>query len=508
MQPSRRLLRLALLLSLSLLASAPAAALAAARPPTPTITITTPAAGAQYTQNQGVYADYGCFGTGTVTCTGAMGNGTSVPNGAPIQTNTLGTKTFTVRSTSTVNGRSSSASKSVKYTVVAAPPVQYVLAVAKAGVGSGTVASSPTGIDCGGACSASYNSGTVVALTASATSGSAFAGWAGACSGTGPCSVTMSAAQTVTATFNVVPQFALTVAKSGAGTGTVASSPAGIDCGSACSANYNSGMAVTLTATAGSGSTFAGWSGACSGTSTCSVTMSAAQGVSAAFDVAPPPPPGCENGYVGLTYDDGPTSMTQQYINALSAGGARATFFLLGNQMQSFPAMARAEVAAGNAIGDHTMDHKSFTGQSDGLGGLTDSQIVSEIQGQANLAQSQVGYTENLFRPPYGDMNQHTFDLVTSLGFTSVMWTYDTNDWKNPTTSAIVNGVLSNARDQAVVLMHDGHTNTLNAIPGILSGLKSMGLCPGEIVPDPTNADNQFDYNGLPMNLKVIAWNS
>jgi hypothetical protein len=57
-----------------------------------------------------------------------------------------------------------------------------------------------------------------------------------------------------------------------------------------------------------------------------------------------------------------------------------------------------------------------------------------------------------------------------------------------------------------VVLMHDGHTNTLGAIPGILSGLKSMGLCPGMIVPDPTNADNQFDYNGLPMNWKVVAW--
>jgi peptidoglycan/xylan/chitin deacetylase (PgdA/CDA1 family) len=218
-----------------------------------------------------------------------------------------------------------------------------------------------------------------------------------------------------------------------------------------------------------------------------------------------PPPPTC-NGYVALTYDDGPTSMTQQYINSLSAGGARATFFLLGNQMQSFPTMAAAEVAAGNAIGDHTMDHKSFTGDSDGLGGLTDSQITSEVQGQANLAQSQAGYTENLFRPPYGDMTQHTFDVVNRLGFTSVMWTYDTNDWQNPTTSAIVNGVVANARNQAVILMHDGHQNTLNAIPQILSGLKSKGLCPGQIVPDPTNADNQFDYNGLPMNLKVIAW--
>jgi len=385
--------------------------------------------------------------------------------------------------------------------------------VSPAGTGSGTVTSNPTGINCGAACSASYNSGTVVTLTATASTagnGSSFAGWSGDCTGTAACSVTMSAARDVTPTFNVLPppvKYTLTVSEGGAGTGTVTSSPTGINCSTAaCAADFNAGTAVALTASPNSGMTFAGWSGACSGTGSCSVTMLAAQSVSASFDVASPPPPGCSNGYVGLSYDDGPTAMTQQYINALSAGGARATFFLLGNQMQSFPTMAAAEVTAGNAIGDHTMDHKSFTGQSDGLGGLTDSQITSEIQGQASLALSQTGVTEHLFRPPYGDMDQHTFDLVNSLGFTSVMWTYDTNDWKNPTTSAIVSGVLANARDQAVVLMHDGHTNTLGAIPGILSGLKSMGLGPGVIVPDPTNAENQVDYNGLPMNWKVVAW--
>lgn len=81
----------------------------------------------------------------------------------------------------------------------------------------------------------------------------------------------------------------LTVSKSG--TGTVTSSPAGINCGATCSASYNSGTSVTLTATAAAGSTFTGWSGACTGTGSCIVTMSAAKSVTATFTVPPPTAP-------------------------------------------------------------------------------------------------------------------------------------------------------------------------------------------------------------------------
>jgi hypothetical protein len=100
--------------------------------------------------------------------------------------------------------------------------------------------------------------------------------------------VTIDAAKSVTATFTLTPpqQFALTVAKSGTGSGTVTSSPAGITCGTDCTENYASGTQVTLTATTGTLSSFAGWSGACTGTSTCVVTMDAAKSVTTKFDVA------------------------------------------------------------------------------------------------------------------------------------------------------------------------------------------------------------------------------
>jgi peptidoglycan/xylan/chitin deacetylase (PgdA/CDA1 family) len=308
------------------------------------------------------------------------------------------------------------------------------------------------------------------------------------------------------------------VTDSGAGTGTVTSSPTGINCGLACSASFNQGTAVTLTASPNSGMLFTGWTGDCTGTGTCSVTMSAAHNVTASFDVAPPPPPGCTNGYVGITFDDGPTPLSQQYVNALNAGGAHATFFNIGGpswddptgngHMQQYTTTSAMEIANGNVVGDHSMDHTSLTGASTGASPLTDSQMTSEIQGQANLAFTQTGVSENLFRPPYGDMSSHTFSFINGLGFTPVMWTGDTNDWQDPPVSTIVSRFLGFARDQAVILQHDGRPNTLNAIPQELAGLKSMGLCSGKIVPDPSNADNQFDYNGLPMNWKVVAWPS
>ena len=164
------------------------------------------------------------------------------------------------------------------------PSTSLGLTVTKSGAGAGTVTSTPAGINCGNTCSAAFASGTSVTLTAAAATGSTFAGWNGACTGTGACTVTMTAARAVTATFNAATTFPLSVTRMGTGTGTVNSTPTGINCGTACSANYATGTSVTLTAAAASGSTFAGWSGACSGTGTCTVSMTAARNVTATFN--------------------------------------------------------------------------------------------------------------------------------------------------------------------------------------------------------------------------------
>lgn len=157
------------------------------------------------------------------------------------------------------------------------------LTVNKSGTGSGIVTSSPSGISCGSDCTEDYTSGTSVTLTASADTGSVFAGWSGACSGTSTtCTVTMTEAKSVTATFNITTR-RLDVIRSGTGSGTVSSSPSGISCGSDCSQYYNYGTPVTLTATPATGSVFTGWSGACAGTGACVVSMTSNKSVTATF---------------------------------------------------------------------------------------------------------------------------------------------------------------------------------------------------------------------------------
>ncbi len=112
---------------------------------------------------------------------------------------------------------------------VAPTPVVRTLTVAKSGTGTGTVDSSPNGITCGGTCSATYTSGTTVSLSATPTTGATFTGWSGACTGTGGCAVVLDANKSATATFalSAPTTYALTVSKSGTGTGTVTSSTGG-----------------------------------------------------------------------------------------------------------------------------------------------------------------------------------------------------------------------------------------------------------------------------------------
>lgn len=169
-------------------------------------------------------------------------------------------------------------------------PERESLAVVLSGTGTGTVSSAPDGIDCGSTCSAQFERGATVILLATADPTSSFTGWqADGCGTLTSCVVILDAARSVTATFTLRPE--LMVTKGGAGSGTVTSSPAGIDCGAGCTARFDPGAVVTLTATAPAGSEFAGWSGeGCSGIGTCQVTMTVARSVTATFDAVLGPP--------------------------------------------------------------------------------------------------------------------------------------------------------------------------------------------------------------------------
>ena len=159
------------------------------------------------------------------------------------------------------------------------------LTVTMAGAGAGQVASTDKVIACGNKCASNYLAGTAVTLQAKADSKSTFAGWTGACTGTGDCTVTPAGATTVTANFAAQAtggggggggSTTYTLQVKNSNPGTITSDVGGINCGSICSAKVNPGTVVTLTATPPAGKSFLGWSGACSGTAnTCVLNVNA-----------------------------------------------------------------------------------------------------------------------------------------------------------------------------------------------------------------------------------------
>ena len=173
------------------------------------------------------------------------------------------------------NGAYATQAYSLHISGLGAPQVDLV--VAKTGSGTGDVTGN--GLACGANCSTHLDAGTVVSLSATPAAGSIFTGWSGPCTGTGACSFTLSANSTVTATFT--KQWQLSVSQAGSGNGSVTVN--GVDCGGTCSVSLDENTAVALRATAGSGSFFTGWSGACTGTEPCNLTMTADQTVVATF---------------------------------------------------------------------------------------------------------------------------------------------------------------------------------------------------------------------------------
>jgi hypothetical protein len=168
--------------------------------------------------------------------------------------------------------------------------VAWPVTLATTGTGGGVISSAPAGTPCGANC-VSFAPGTPVTFTATADGTSNLISWSvPGCTGM-TCSVTVNGELTVGARFDkkLVP---LTVTRAGTGSGTVTSSPAGINCGAACTASFPMGTSVTVTAAAAPGSVFSGWTGACTGTLACTVPMSEAATVGAQFtyvgDTTPP----------------------------------------------------------------------------------------------------------------------------------------------------------------------------------------------------------------------------
>ncbi|WP_320780199.1 polysaccharide deacetylase family protein [Streptomyces sp. CRN 30] len=179
------------------------------------------------------------------------------------------------------------------------------------------------------------------------------------------------------------------------------------------------------------------------------------------------------NGYVGLTFDDGPSGSTPALLNALKQNGLRATMFNQGQYAAAIPAQVKAQVDAGMWVGNHSYTHPHLTQ-------LGQAQIDSEIARTQQAIAAAGGGTPVLFRPPYGETNATVRSVEAKYGLTEVIWDVDSQDWNGASTDAIVQAAARLTAGQ-VILMHDWSANTLAAIPRIAQGLAARGLCSGMI---------------------------
>ncbi len=172
---------------------------------------------------------------------------------------------------------------------------------------------------------------------------------------------------------------------------------------------------------------------------------------------------------IALTFDDGPGPYTPRVLRVLERLHVPATFFVVGEQLNSFRAGLRAEIRHGFLIGDHTETHAMLTR----LGAAAQR---TELRDQIARVRRLGAPRPFLFRPPYGAFNRTTLRLLHRMGLLMVLWTVDTEDYRRPGVRAIVRAALGGARPGAIILMHDAggdRSQTIAALPTIVRGLRA-----------------------------------
>jgi peptidoglycan/xylan/chitin deacetylase (PgdA/CDA1 family) len=173
---------------------------------------------------------------------------------------------------------------------------------------------------------------------------------------------------------------------------------------------------------------------------------------------------------VALTFDDGPSPYTSAVLDVLKREQVHATFFLIGRQVAGGASLVQRELAEGHMIADHTWNHSNVSGG----GAFASGQITST----ASAIQRATGFRPCLFRAPYGAVSSSLIGLAHGLGFTTIQWDVDPQDWSLPGSGAIYSRVVGATHNGSIVLMHDGggpRSQTLAALPGIIHTLKVRG---------------------------------
>ena len=168
---------------------------------------------------------------------------------------------------------------------------------------------------------------------------------------------------------------------------------------------------------------------------------------------------------VALTFDDGPGEHTEELLDMLAEYDARATFYVLGSLVGEFPEVLERTAAEGHEIGNHSWKHDDLTGLSDGG-------VAKDLERTNRAVEEVIGSEPLTLRPPYGALNG---TVRRSADMPIILWDVDTLDWQSRDTAAISDHALTHSVPGSVVLFHDIHPTSVQAVPEVLEGLHRQG---------------------------------
>ncbi|WP_051214904.1 polysaccharide deacetylase family protein [Granulicoccus phenolivorans] len=172
---------------------------------------------------------------------------------------------------------------------------------------------------------------------------------------------------------------------------------------------------------------------------------------------------------VALTFDDGPGKDTGRLLDILNRKGARATFFMQGVNVKADPAMAkRVADTPGMEVANHSISHPDLTK-------LGAAGVRKEISGNQQRIADTTGKTTKVFRPPYGATNSTVREIAGETGEAVILWDVDTLDWQSRNPTAIRKVVAQQTRNGSVILMHDIHSTTVDAVENVVTDLQNDG---------------------------------
>jgi len=183
--------------------------------------------------------------------------------------------------------------------------------------------------------------------------------------------------------------------------------------------------------------------------------------------------------YVALTFDDGPDPVyTPEILDILKEKDVRATFFLVGKNVNSYPEIAKRIVEEGHSIGNHTYSHRSLIP-------LTAKSTYKEVKDAETAIDEATGVRPTLFRPPRGVYSNYVRGLLKEEGYTLVLWDLSAVDWAELAPKKIVTNVKNRVKPGSIILLHDSgdlithrggnRASTVKALPEIIDTLRAQG---------------------------------